>query len=78
MKTDKDYLIPKMSKDKLMPGMDDEQIRSVLKNAVASGSVEYHSGRMPERLRMIICWLTIGAFCGFVWGFLLGVMAGCR
>ena len=55
--------------------MENEQLRTALKLWAKSDQIErYQYGIISERFKLVVAWLGIGAFSGFVFGFVLGII----
>jgi hypothetical protein len=56
--------------------MENSELRKALKIWVRSGQIErYQFGIVSDRFKLVLAWLTMGAFSGFIVGFLTGLLA---
>lgn len=58
-----------------MAKMTEEDYQTVLRIWAASGGIEHHEVPLiSEKLKNGLVWLLLGAFCGFIWGLVIGTM----
>ena len=55
--------------------LDNDQLRIALKLWVQSDQFErYQFGVVSDQLKRVLAWMLSGAFCGFIFGFVVGLM----
>jgi len=56
--------------------MKNSELRRALKIWARSGQIErYQFGVISDRFKLVLAWLAMGAFSGFIVGFLTGLIA---